>query len=446
MFFPTLDAIASRNVLTIDFDATISEAIEKMHVHNHRNIIVTNGTLYYVLTTVDLIGMELNAVDFSNPISSLQLRQVPTMPASENVINAMSFIHKEHEYICVLDTDGSLEGIVTNSDIIASVDPQIMLENTPLSTLFETSYRYPVTGPDDSMVRAIALLQDSGKDCLIVSDRNNLLGIITSKDILRYFKHPDRTAKVSEFMSSPLHTLPASTSITAALAFVQKRQFKRIVVVDDNDGRLVGLVSQKDLIAQSYLRWSSLIKEHYHEIKELSHVLEEQNRQLVKLATKDRLTGVNNRHMFEEEFQRECAYASRYDVPMHLMLFDIDHFKTVNDTHGHIVGDSVLREFAALVAGQARASDCFARWGGEEFVLLMHNIDCEHAVEVADKLRQKVADYPFEGVASITCSVGVCRVDPRATLDVNFAQADEALYRAKALGRNRVSRYECQGS
>jgi diguanylate cyclase (GGDEF)-like protein len=441
LFFPTLDSIATRDVLTIDFTATIEEAIDKMDTSNHRNIIVTDKTVYYVLTTVDLITLKLENVDFTRPLSSLDLKQVPTLPENENVINAINIINKEHEYICIVDVNGHLRGIVTNSDIVASVDPQIMLENTSLSTLFESRYSYSIVQTDEPMSRAIEVLRESLKDCLIIAHGKELVGILTSKDILHYFKEDAANEhQVSEFMSTPLHTLPVETSIKEALAFVKEKHFKRIVVIDA-DGGLVGIVSQQDLISQTYLRWSNLIKEHYNEIEELSHILEQQNKQLVKMATKDRLTGANNRHMFEEQFEKEHAYARRYNIPLHLMIFDIDHFKRINDTYGHIIGDSVLRVFSGLIQGHARSSDIFARWGGEEFVLLLHNSDDDNAYNVADKLRRFIHEYEFDKVGHVTCSIGMSRIDPELTLNENFSRADEALYLSKSQGRNTVSFY-----
>ena len=441
MFFPTLDSIATTNVLTIDLSATINEAIAKMRDSNHRNIIIVNHAIYYVLTTVDLIALKVQGVDFSQPLSSLDLKQVPTLPGNENVINAINIADKTHEYLCIVDDSDKLSGIVTNSDIIASVDPQIMLENISLQSLFEKRYSYSVVQQDDPMEEAIALLDRAEHDCLIVAKGRQLVGIITSKDILRYFKDTNTDHSVSDFMSSPLHTLPAETSIKEALTYVKEKHFKRIVVVN-NQGDLIGIISQKDLIAQTYLRWSNIIKEHYHEIAELSYILEQRNKQLVQMATKDRLTGINNRHMFEEQFENERAYTRRYHSTLHLVILDIDHFKTVNDTYGHIIGDSVLREFATILNKNARSSDFLARWGGEEFVLLLHNSSDADAYKVAEKLRRTVAAYEHETVGQITCSVGLCRIDPILSLNENLSQADHALYQAKKGGRNRVCVYE----
>lgn len=437
MFFPTLDMIATHNVLTIDFHATIQEAIDMMHASNHRNIIVTNDVLFYLLTTADLINFKIENVDFSHPLSTLELRQVPTLDGSKNVINAIELVNKEHEYVCLIDEAGKLSGIVTNSDIVASVDPQIMFECTSLKSLFETHRHYAIVQASEPMSRAISMLKRSQKECIIIAEGKTLTGIITSKDVLRYFSNNQEERPVCEYMSAPLHTLSAETSIKDALAFVTEKHFKRIVVTDAS-GALVGIISQQDLIAQSYLRWSNLIKKHYHEIKELSQILEQKNKQLMRMATKDRLTGINNRHLFEEEFEHEHAYAKRYGISLHLLILDVDHFKEVNDTYGHMIGDCVLREFSRLIQDNARASDLFARWGGEEFVLMLHNNSDDEAQQVAVKLCRRVAAHRFEAIGRLTCSIGLCRIDPDASLTESLSFADRALYRAKNEGRNRV--------
>lgn len=440
LFFPTLGSIATKDVITIDYNATIDTAIEKMNSSNHRNIIVVNHAIYYVLTTLDLINLRSEDIDFSQPIASLRLKQVPTLPEDENVINAVDLTQKEHEYICITDKDQKLKGIVTNSDIVASVDPQIMLENLTLGTLFEQRYSFIAINSDKSMKSAISSLKGSSNDCIIAVEEDEPVGILTSKDILRYFNAGEDSATVRDYMSSPLQTLTVGTPIKEAMKFVNEMHFKRVVVVDTN-GKLAGIVSQQELISQTYLRWSNLVKEHYHEVEELSQILEQQNKQLASLATKDRLTGVNNRHMFEEQFEKEEAYAVRYNEPLHLIILDIDYFKKVNDTFGHMVGDSVLKEFAQTIEKNSRSSDFFARWGGEEFVLLLRNTDDDNAFNVADKLRLHIQEYPFDTVGNVTCSIGMCRVDPKLSLNENLSRADEALYLSKSQGRNTVNFY-----
>ena len=160
--------------------------------------------------------------------------------------------------------------------------------------------------------------------------------------------------------------------------------------------------------------------------------------ELETLVTTDGLTGVGSRRYFNQAFDIEIGRADRHDVALSLIFMDIDHFKRINDIHGHTVGDQVLSEFAALISGHVRAHDTFARWGGEEFVLLVPETGLDGARKLAEKLLALIRAAQFTDVGRVTCSFGVverCAGETRAEV---VARADEALYRAKAEGRNRV--------
>ncbi len=162
------------------------------------------------------------------------------------------------------------------------------------------------------------------------------------------------------------------------------------------------------------------------------------NAELETLATTDRLTGVFNRRKFDELLTHEMVRAKRYGMPLSLIMFDIDHFKLVNDTYGHQVGDEVLQGLALLVAGHVRESDSLARWGGEEFMVMATNSELEDAARLAEKLRELIAQADFGSAGQITCSFGVARYASPETEEQFTYRADAALYRAKAGGRNRV--------
>ena len=150
------------------------------------------------------------------------------------------------------------------------------------------------------------------------------------------------------------------------------------------------------------------------------------------------LTGIYNRLKFSELLSDEISRATRYGAPLSLIMLDIDHFKAVNDTHGHNAGDAVIKEVARLVSSDIRQSDSFARWGGEEFMLLAPNARCENAVSLAEKLCAIIGGNEFEGGVRVTCSFGVAEFRPDDTLESFTRRADEAMYRAKTSGRNRV--------
>lgn len=157
-------------------------------------------------------------------------------------------------------------------------------------------------------------------------------------------------------------------------------------------------------------------------------------------ASHDPLTGAFNRYRLAELFASESLRDRRYDSGLTLVMFDIDHFKAINDKHGHAVGDTVLKETAVLMRDNIRATDVLARWGGEEFVILVPETYIEKGQALAEKLRGIIASHAFTGVpTSVTASFGVAEhVAAGETLDVLCARADRALYRAKHEGRNRV--------
>ena len=157
-----------------------------------------------------------------------------------------------------------------------------------------------------------------------------------------------------------------------------------------------------------------------------------------RLSAYDHLTQVYNRQKFDELYTRELERFRRYHGDLSLILFDIDHFKEVNDTYGHHAGDIVLQRLSRHLLGMLRESDIFARWGGEEFVLLMPYTPLETAREKAEQMRREIETLSIGDVGSVSCSFGVTAVDIYAPMEATFKKADAALYRAKSEGRNRV--------
>jgi diguanylate cyclase (GGDEF)-like protein len=155
-------------------------------------------------------------------------------------------------------------------------------------------------------------------------------------------------------------------------------------------------------------------------------------------ATTDALTGLNNRLKFDQSLAAEMASAARYRTPLSLALFDVDFFKEVNDTHGHNVGDKVLMRLAAVVAGKSRTTDMLARWGGEEFIVMLPGSNADMALQAAEKLRMVIALTAFDVPGTITCSFGVTEYADGDTPESFVARADRALYQAKLKGRDRV--------
>jgi diguanylate cyclase (GGDEF)-like protein/PAS domain S-box-containing protein len=163
-------------------------------------------------------------------------------------------------------------------------------------------------------------------------------------------------------------------------------------------------------------------------------------RKLARMAHEDELTGLPNRRRFIAEAERLISAATRHQNPLSLIIFDLDHFKQINDQHGHVIGDEVLREVANRLMLQLRNEDLPCRWGGEEFVIFLPMTDAPMAIPLAERLREAFANAPIEvkGLSlAVTISGGVAQKRDDESLNECLARADKALYIAKRDGRNR---------
>ncbi len=220
-----------------------------------------------------------------------------------------------------------------------------------------------------------------------------------------------------------------------------------IVLFDDEVGTLLLRAARKEgSFTLREMSFFEIVSEAASNAIERAHLLEniqQANERLEHIARTDGLTGLFNRRYFHEQFNHEFERARRYETPLSCMIFDVDDFKRVNDTYGHLVGDSVLVEIANRLLRRVRSIDLSARYGGEEFVVLMPQTEHVGAVAQAERVLKHVAERPFEGLPTedqITVSIGVAVYNPatmRSPSDLLRA-ADQALYSAKQSGKNRV--------
>ncbi len=188
------------------------------------------------------------------------------------------------------------------------------------------------------------------------------------------------------------------------------------------------------LIEELLLRVKNLVTN-----KRLLDKVHDQRRELYALATTDKLTGCHNRHSLTDFAKKFLSQAIRHQYPVSLMMLDLDHFKSINDTHGHAVGDIVLSEMGQLLNSSFRDGDMVARFGGEEFVVLMNHCNAENALAKAERLRRQIEDLRPNGL-TVTSSIGVTslEVGMQFNFEALFHAADLAVYRAKESGRNQV--------
>jgi diguanylate cyclase (GGDEF)-like protein len=179
-------------------------------------------------------------------------------------------------------------------------------------------------------------------------------------------------------------------------------------------------------------------------VREQVNILRDKEQELEKKSYQahyDQLTSIYNRHRFNELFEIEKERADRSGGIMTIVIIDIDDFKKINDTYGHNIGDTVLKTFSQLILNKIRISDIFARWGGEEFVILLPDTDIEGGYETAEQIRKVIENHDFEHVGKVTASFGVAEYEYKQSLEELVKRCDKALYIAKSSGKNQVVKY-----
>ncbi len=245
------------------------------------------------------------------------------------------------------------------------------------------------------------------------------------------------------------YRLPDGTALEFLESIIsQAIEIPVVVITDQGDELAASRVIKAgayDYLPKNKVTEESLLRIISHSLEKAGFRREMRMAQekLAELSVRDELTGLFNRRYFQDALSREISGAKRYDHNMALCMFDLDHFKRVNDTKGHLFGDQVLREFGKLLIESIRQYDVACRYGGEEFALILPDTTLEEAVSLCERFRQRVEANPFyygDLMVHITTSVGVAeRLAVSEITDEKLIEmADKALYQAKERGRNRV--------
>ncbi len=215
--------------------------------------------------------------------------------------------------------------------------------------------------------------------------------------------------------------------------------FKRLKEIDES--KRVVLMLDSKLDRKSFFINASVIDEKKHiyliSLTDITKMTIERVN-IEQKAYFDGLTGIYNRNKLNEFFEQELSRVQRYKHPLSVAIIDIDHFKDFNDTHGHLIGDEVLIMLAQSVDVKVRKTDMFARWGGEEFIIVFVETKIESATKIANNIRTDIEKLEHKTAGKITASFGVTQYVEGDTLESLFNRCDEALYIAKSNGRNRV--------
>ena len=232
---------------------------------------------------------------------------------------------------------------------------------------------------------------------------------------------------------------PISQSVNAAFSF---RQYDMVIGQIKNSSLIIFVTIILVLGAGLILLYKQLRyeKDLQAQVENRTHELLEVNEELSRISKLDPLTGAYNRRYFSEVLEELFALSKRQNTPLSLAIMDMDDFKSINDRYGHDIGDKVLQVFVDIIQGHIRESDLFARFGGEEFILLLPHTDLQQAVIVLEKLRKLVASCDTVTGVSFTVSIGVSELNiDEDTIQTLIKRADNALYKAKQSGKNKTS-------
>lgn len=221
--------------------------------------------------------------------------------------------------------------------------------------------------------------------------------------------------------------------LTRAIRAMEHGELRQHVIMGAND--------EIGQLAREFNQLSRTLAAREQELRDSREQIQRQAERLHTLSMADALTGLYNRRYFDEQGELLFERAVRYNRPLSVILGDIDHFKNVNDTYSHAMGDEVLRRIGELLSAKARATDLVARYGGEEFVIAFPETTLAQATATCELLRQRIESYAWDTLHAdlrITISIGVCADTHLKNMGEMVSAADKLLYKAKQAGRNRV--------
>jgi len=443
MKFPSLDELANTDVVHINITATIKEAIALMLSNEHRNIIVRDKACYRIMMISTVVYIQKKGINPQLTLDTLNLPKIAALHKKTNILKCIEHINGTLEYVCTLNDDGSLHGIITLTDIISHIDPDILIENYTLREYLYLGSSVMQATPNEIVLDLFDQFEHNGFDSVVITQNELPIGILTAKDLLKALKNNiPLNVPTKKLMSSPIETLQADATVKNAIEFINAKAFKRVIVVDSK-GSLVGAITQKELISFTYTRWAQLMKEHYSELKEINKILKVQNDEYKLKASLDYLTRLYNRHYFSELFEKRYEYETPQNNCDTLLMIDVDDFKYINDTLGHNEGDKVLKVIAQTLLSSLRGNDIVGRWGGEEFVIFLPATNLDEARKIAQTIRLNVQSLIIsDNLKGITVSIGITPCYGVERLEHIISRADKALYKAKKSGKNciRVSK------
>ena len=310
-----------------------------------------------------------------------------------------------------------------------------------------------LSGTSDTPLREVVKqMKENQQSVFVVCDQSEPIGVITESDAVKILSDAlggksFQATVAADLMTHPVHTLCENALMGEVISVMKSHDFRRVPITDE-DGQLAGIIDLRDLQAAMNSTLERRGRELEVAVMARTAELNEAKKKFEALSLSDSLTGLPNRRAMEHKFEELHSLAERHGTPYAVILCDIDHFKTFNDTLGHVAGDEAIRIVADTLQEAVRISDTPYRYGGEEFLILLSHSDAESAELVAERIRERLAvhqvSHPQSDVSPyVTISLGYTEISTSeealaTTWEAIVERADRALYHAKESGRDRV--------
>lgn len=477
--------------LTTDASASVKDVITLLNQSKVSYVlIVEQGNLLGIFTERDVVRLTAERQEFTGfTIADVMSKNVIYVTTSQitDIYMILDLMRRHRiRHLPVLNELGQLIGIVTPKTIRKVFKPADMIRYRLVGELMET---HVIQASGLTTVLDITQLMAKNKiSCVVISEintegENNPIGIITEVDIvrLRAQNYDFSSTQARVVMSAPLKPIRNNDTLWFAHQKMEQHNIRRLVVID-SEGKLCGIITQSSLLrvldpleiqaliqilqqtvdektqelqkknqalereVKECLLMKEIVSKNEIEYRKIAEKLQIANQKLQQLADSDSLTGLANRRYFDNYFQQEWKRLLREQVPLSLIMCDVDYFKNYNDTYGHQFGDECLRRIAIVFQETIkRPADLAARYGGEEFVILLPNTNLEGAIHLAKVINSRVESLHIPHISSdvsnrLTVSLGVATTIPQLNKSPQtlIADADRMLYKAKSAGRNCV--------
>jgi diguanylate cyclase (GGDEF)-like protein len=464
---------AMKNLITIKEDKAIGYALNLMVANNIRRIILTDDSNNFkgVITQQDMIKyLEDDFYRSTIKIKHIRdnIRPLISITPEDSLNDALKKI-AENKISAVPVIKGSRAvGMITEKDILKIVRNNISLNESVFKFM---SSPVVSVGMEDSLITAVRIMNAKKIRSVVIEDQSgNAIGIITNRDLINNLEG-DYTAFIERKLRHTRDILNLLPEMLLEIVDAGREQL--IIWANERAVKKFGdaIVNKPVTSLIPHEKWEKIygtlgrfnkvedIKvkkdEEIYEISGFFIRTEEENcggkiqlilRDItdeVKLYTTDPLTGLYNRRFLNEFLHKELELSKRYQRQLSLAIADIDDFKKLNDTYGHVAGDAILKSLARIMLKNIRDADILSRYGGEEFVIVMPEINKETAAHAAGRLREKISmeeiAIPDGGRITITISLGIASFpeDGDSSVDLLIA-ADDRLYKAKKEGKNRI--------